>query len=60
MTVELMNKLWLKPVFTSDALVVALAGCQSLSEPQRLIIPTALTCPDCPTVAVTGTIDCDT
>jgi len=55
-----MNDPRLAPILATVALVVVLAACQSSTEPQKLIIPTALTCLDCPAVAVTRIIDGDT
>jgi len=52
-----MNDPRLAPILATVALVVALVACQTSAEPQILILPTALTCLDCPTMAVTGTVD---
>lgn len=47
-------------ILATVALMVALSACKASIEPQRLLIPTALTCVDCPAVTVTGAIDGDT
>ena len=43
----------------SLAVLVALAACATSSS-EALLLPTALTCVNCPTVAVTGIVDGDT
>ena len=47
------------PILVTVALVVVLTACATSSS-EALLLPTALTCADCPTVAVTRTIDGDT
>ena len=59
-TLKKMNNPRLSPILAAVTLVAALAACQSSTEPQRVIMPTALTCPACATVTVTRVIDGDT
>ena len=55
-----MNQSQLAPILAAVAIVLALVACETSVEPQGVIIPTALTCADCPTMDVTKTIDGDT
>ena len=46
-------------ILATMAIVVVLTACTTSSS-EALLLPTALRCADCPTVAVTGTVDGDT
>jgi len=47
-------------ILTAVAPGIGLVACQPSTEQQGLLIPTSLTCANCPTVAVTRTVDGDT